>query len=84
MLASDEDNLRNLIRIKPANATAEVRLWGSYLDKKPIQDPYYGGMVEDHCRKFTISLTASFSKEWIRESISTMCSAIKRLSRQGY
>lgn len=43
ILASDESNLRHLNRMKPANATAEVRLWGSYLDNKPIPDPYYGG-----------------------------------------
>ncbi|PPQ63009.1 hypothetical protein CVT24_006115 [Panaeolus cyanescens] len=44
ILASDESNLRNLERVKPTNTTAEVRLWGSYLDKKPIPDPYYGGI----------------------------------------
>jgi len=44
ILAADENNLRNLENIKPSNATAEVRLWGSYLDGKPIPDPYYGGM----------------------------------------
>lgn len=43
ILASDKNNLRDLERIKPSNATAEVRLWGSYLDDKPIPDPYYGG-----------------------------------------
>ncbi|EDR15135.1 uncharacterized protein LACBIDRAFT_243421, partial [Laccaria bicolor S238N-H82] len=42
ILASDENNLKNLISVKPANATAEVRLWGSYLDGKSIPDPYYG------------------------------------------
>ncbi|CAA7258620.1 unnamed protein product [Cyclocybe aegerita] len=44
VLAADESNLRNLTRIKPSNTTAEVRLWGSYLDNKPIPDPYYGGI----------------------------------------
>jgi len=44
ILASDESNLRDLNRIKPANATAEVKLWGSYLDGKPIRDPYYGNV----------------------------------------
>ncbi|KAJ3779068.1 phosphotyrosine protein phosphatase [Lentinula raphanica] len=44
ILAADQSNLRNLERLKPRNATAEVRLWGSYLDDKPISDPYYGGM----------------------------------------
>ncbi|KXN83888.1 Low molecular weight phosphotyrosine protein phosphatase [Leucoagaricus sp. SymC.cos] len=43
ILASDKNNLRDLERKKPANATAEVRLWGSYLDGQPIPDPYYGG-----------------------------------------
>ena len=45
ILASDEANLRSLQHMKPRDATAEVRLWGSYLDNKPIPDPYYGGMV---------------------------------------
>ncbi|KAH9486603.1 Low molecular weight phosphotyrosine protein phosphatase [Psilocybe cubensis] len=46
ILASDESNLQNLNRIKPSNTTADVRLWGSYLDNKPIPDPYYGGMSD--------------------------------------
>ena len=45
ILAADEANLRDLNRTKPRDATAEVRLWGSYLDNKPIEDPYYGGLV---------------------------------------
>jgi len=44
ILAADEANLRALERMKPRDATAEVRLWGSYLDNKPIADPYYGGI----------------------------------------
>ncbi|KAI0721218.1 phosphotyrosine protein phosphatase [Cerioporus squamosus] len=44
ILAADEANLRNLNRMKPRDATAEVRLWGSYLDGEAIPDPYYGGM----------------------------------------
>ncbi|KAF8745124.1 hypothetical protein AX14_010587 [Amanita brunnescens Koide BX004] len=43
ILAADESNLRNLERIKPQDSTAQVQLWGSYLDGKPIPDPYYGG-----------------------------------------
>ncbi|OJT15807.1 Low molecular weight phosphotyrosine protein phosphatase [Trametes pubescens] len=43
ILAADEANLRNLERVRPRGATAEVRLWGAYLDDKPIPDPYYGG-----------------------------------------
>ncbi|TEB38998.1 phosphotyrosine protein phosphatase [Coprinellus micaceus] len=42
ILASDVNNLKNLQTIRPSNATAEVRLWGSYLDDKSIPDPYYG------------------------------------------
>jgi len=44
ILAADEANLRNLHRMKPHNATAEVRLWGSYVDDNQIADPYYGGI----------------------------------------
>jgi low molecular weight phosphotyrosine protein phosphatase len=44
ILAADDGNLRQLNQIKPSNATAEVRLWGSYDDNKPVPDPYYGEM----------------------------------------
>lgn len=43
ILASDVSNLNNLLRIKPGDSTAEVKLWGSYHDGEPIADPYYGG-----------------------------------------
>jgi len=43
ILASDGSNLRNLERVMPKDTTAKVQLWGSYLDGKPIPDPYYGG-----------------------------------------
>ncbi|KAI6031626.1 phosphotyrosine protein phosphatase I superfamily [Pisolithus microcarpus] len=39
-----QSNLRNLEVIRPRSSTAELRLWGSYLDNKPIPDPYYGGI----------------------------------------
>ncbi|KAI9513042.1 phosphotyrosine protein phosphatase [Russula earlei] len=42
ILASDKSNLDNLLRVKPSDSTAEVKLWGSYLDGKPVADPYYG------------------------------------------
>jgi low molecular weight phosphotyrosine protein phosphatase len=45
ILAADESNLRNLMAKKPREGTATVRLWGSYLDNKPISDPYYGDIV---------------------------------------
>ncbi|KAF8592044.1 phosphotyrosine protein phosphatase [Ramaria rubella] len=44
ILASDKSNLANLELMKPADATAIVRLWGSYDDGKSIEDPYYGGI----------------------------------------
>jgi len=43
ILASDGSNLNDLLRIKPEDSTAEVKLWGSYHDGEPIPDPYYGG-----------------------------------------
>ncbi|TDL28626.1 phosphotyrosine protein phosphatase [Rickenella mellea] len=43
ILASDQANLQNLKRVQPEGATAVVRLWGSYEDGMPIDDPYYGG-----------------------------------------
>ncbi len=30
----------------PNDTTAQVQLWGSYLDGKAIPDPYYGGKVQ--------------------------------------
>lgn len=45
ILASDEANLRNLERMKPRDATATVKLFGSFDDNRPIGDPYYGGIV---------------------------------------
>ncbi|KAK7694790.1 hypothetical protein QCA50_001978 [Cerrena zonata] len=44
ILASDEANLRNLNNMKPRNATATVKLFGSFDDNRPIGDPYYGGI----------------------------------------
>ncbi|KAF8078766.1 phosphotyrosine protein phosphatase [Lyophyllum atratum] len=41
ILTADESNLRDLMRRKPQSSTADIRLWGSYLDNKPIPDPYY-------------------------------------------
>ncbi|KAF9566171.1 phosphotyrosine protein phosphatase [Agrocybe pediades] len=72
ILASDESNLRNLERIKPSNATAEVHLWGSYLDNKPIPDPYYGGIngfekVYEQC----VRLSNAFLDEVTRTSTQT-------------
>lgn len=43
ILASDKSNLSNLERMKPADATAEVRLFSYWDDKNVIADPYYGG-----------------------------------------
>ena len=45
ILTADTPNLNDLLRKKPDDATAEVKLWGSYLDNKSIPDPYYGGTV---------------------------------------
>lgn len=46
LLAADTSNLNHLLRKKPDDATAEVKLWGSYLDdNKSIPDPYYGDIV---------------------------------------
>ncbi|TIB74735.1 LMWPc-domain-containing protein [Wallemia mellicola] len=43
ILAMDGSNLSNLLRIAPKNCKADIKLFGSYLDGKAIQDPYYGG-----------------------------------------
>ncbi|KAJ7275187.1 phosphotyrosine protein phosphatase I superfamily [Mycena haematopus] len=44
ILASDANNLRDIKRVMPANSTADIRLWGSYLDGKSIPDPWYGSL----------------------------------------
>ncbi|KAJ7487443.1 phosphotyrosine protein phosphatase I superfamily [Mycena galericulata] len=44
ILASDANNLRDIKRVMPENSTADIRLWGSYLDGKSIPDPWYGGL----------------------------------------
>ena len=54
ILASDGSNLRHLERIKPSNSTADIQLWGSFLDNRPIPDPYYGGMVSHHTVRYTL------------------------------
>ncbi|KAF7306787.1 Phosphotyrosine protein phosphatase [Mycena indigotica] len=46
ILASDDSNLRDIKRVMPSGATADVRLWGSYLDGKSIPDPWYGGIKD--------------------------------------
>lgn len=58
ILAADESNLRNLMAKKPREGTAIVRLWGSYLDNRPISDPYYGDITAfekcfEECTKFS-------------------------------
>jgi len=66
ILAADESNLRNLQRIKPSNSTAEVRLWGSYLDNKPIADPYYGNIDGfEECYQQCVRLSNAFLDEAI-------------------
>ncbi|KAI0271404.1 phosphotyrosine protein phosphatase I superfamily [Gloeopeniophorella convolvens] len=67
ILASDASNLSNLLRIKPQDATAEVKLWGSYLDNKPIADPYYGGIkgfeaTYDQCVKLSNAFLDALAK----------------------
>ncbi|KAH6916872.1 phosphotyrosine protein phosphatase [Coprinopsis sp. MPI-PUGE-AT-0042] len=61
ILAADANNLRNLQSIKPSNATAEVRLWGSYLDDRAIPDPYYGSSRGfDDCYEQCVKLSDAF------------------------
>ncbi|KZT30701.1 LMWPc-domain-containing protein [Neolentinus lepideus HHB14362 ss-1] len=65
ILAADESNLRNLERIKPRDSKAVVRLWGSYLDNKPIQDPYYGGISGfETCYQQCLRLSHAFLDEF--------------------
>jgi len=64
ILAADESNLSNLMAKKPGGTTATVRLWGSYLDNKPIGDPYYGGIGEfEQCFEQCTKLSNAFLDE---------------------
>ncbi|KZT05988.1 phosphotyrosine protein phosphatases I [Laetiporus sulphureus 93-53] len=64
ILAADEANLRTLQQRKPHGASADVRLWGSYLDNEPIADPYYGGSRDfEDCYKQCIQLSNAFLDE---------------------
>ena len=58
IFAMDADNLRNLMRIRPADAECVVRLLGDYDPEgvKIIEDPYYGDddgfeSVYDQCMR---------------------------------
>eukprot|EP01121_Diplochlamys_sp_Union-15-3_P018269 TRINITY_DN6623_c0_g1_i1.p1 TRINITY_DN6623_c0_g1~~TRINITY_DN6623_c0_g1_i1.p1 ORF type:complete len:164 (-),score=24.71 TRINITY_DN6623_c0_g1_i1:15-506(-) len=46
ILCMDKSNLADLMRLKPSNGTAVVKLLGSYDPKgaSEIDDPYYGGV----------------------------------------
>jgi len=67
ILAADESNLRNLMAKKPREGTATVRLWGSYLDNKPISDPYYGDITAfERC----FEVCTEFSNAFLDEIVS--------------
>lgn len=77
ILAVDEKTLRDLTTMEPHNATAVVRLWGSYVDWIPIPRP------EDDKKVCSVwhpgSVIEFFSFFLARRGISTMQSAIKGL-----
>jgi len=53
ILAADESVLKYLEKRKSSTqAGAKISLWGSYLDGKPIPDPYYGKIVSGDCHWF--------------------------------
>jgi len=54
ILAADESVLEYLKKVKPSTTKAKVFLWGSYLDDKPIPDPYYGEIVSGECHWFLL------------------------------
>ncbi|KAI0639818.1 phosphotyrosine protein phosphatase [Trametes polyzona] len=73
ILAADEANLRNLNRVRPRDATAEVRLWGAYLDNEPIADPYYGGMKDfEEVYHQCVKLSNAFLDEVVGKSTQTV------------
>ncbi|KAH9982356.1 phosphotyrosine protein phosphatase I superfamily [Lactifluus volemus] len=60
ILASDNSNLNNLLRVRPDDSTAQVKLWGSYLDGAPIADPYYGGEGFENVYRQCVQLSNAF------------------------
>jgi protein-tyrosine phosphatase len=60
MLAMDEDNLAELQRLRPEDASAELRLFAA----APVPDPYMGGPEGfDH----VLDLVEAASEAWVRE-----------------
>ncbi|KAL7270269.1 Low molecular weight phosphotyrosine protein phosphatase [Rhizina undulata] len=47
IIAMDDSNLRDLIRVKPGTCKAKVKLFGHFSEKygEQVQDPYYGGQA---------------------------------------
>jgi low molecular weight phosphotyrosine protein phosphatase len=45
LLCMDESNYRDLMRLRPKGATAQVKLFGEFdpNGERIVQDPYYGG-----------------------------------------
>ncbi|THH34150.1 hypothetical protein EUX98_g177 [Antrodiella citrinella] len=77
ILASDESNLRNLERMKPSDATAEVRLFGSYVDGKQIADPYYGGIGGfEQCFKQCVTYSNAFLDEVVGKGTRTTAASL--------
>lgn len=71
--------------MKPADSTAEVRLWGSYVDGKAIADPYYGGPVGTHlefCNHMN-PLMLSLAVQ-VRERLPAMCYIFQGLPRRNH
>lgn len=71
--------------MKPVDATAEVRLWGSYVDGKAIADPYYGGVVGTHLEfcNYMNPLMRSLAVQ-VRERLPAMCYIFQRLPRRNH
>lgn len=68
ILAADNSNLANLMRIKPPNSTAKISLWGSYLDGQPIEDPWYGDSTDfEECFKQCTALTNAFLDKYVEK-----------------
>jgi len=77
ILASDESNLRNLERMKPKDATAEVKLFGSYVDGKQIDDPYYGGINGfEQCYKQCVAYSNAFLDEVVGKDTQTATASL--------
>lgn len=64
ILAADTQNLANIQRLAPKKPKAQIALFGSFGDDRPISDPYYGGQSGfDECFRQCVQYSRGFLRE---------------------